>query len=165
MLKAIQIAEFFLSLDDSKELFNKNLIERNGRTFYEGNARLNKYLHLAQNIFIAKTGAPLIEDSFYAYDNGGIVPSVQENYAVLLSRNTQHNDIPEDVKDFLLRFYIAFQNASIDELIELSHEDSEWEKKHAFYRKQDQKMDSLAHIDEYRKQYADIVTVLDRMAI
>ena len=68
-------------------------------------------------------------------------------------------------KRFLKKFFIAFQNASIDELIELSHEDSEWKAKHAYYDKRDQKMDVLAHADEYRQQYGDIVTVLDRMAV
>ena len=83
MLKAIQVAKYFLSLDTNHTMFNKDLIERNGRTFHEGNARLNKYLHLSQNIYLAKTGVPLIEDDFYAYDNGAVIPDVQERYAVL----------------------------------------------------------------------------------
>ena len=85
MLSALQVAKYFLSLDESGTLFNKNIIEKNGRKFYEGNARLNKYLHLAQNIYIAKTGNPLMDADFYAYDNGAVVPSVQERYAVILA--------------------------------------------------------------------------------
>lgn len=165
MSDAIDVAVFFLSLDSTGELFNKSVIERNGRVFYEGNARLNKYLHLVQNIYIAKTGTSLIEDCFYAYENGGVIPSIQENYANLLSQDSHVNYIPDDIRDFLTRFYIAFENASIDELIELSHEDSEWVKKHKYYDKQKQKMDPYAYLDEYRNQYRDIICVLERMQV
>ena len=48
MLKAIDVAKYFLNKDDGT-LFNNKLVERSGRRFYEGNARLNKYLHIAQN--------------------------------------------------------------------------------------------------------------------
>ena len=165
MLNAIDVALFFLSLDSTGELFNKSLIERNGRVFYEGNARLNKYLHLIQNIYMAKTGDPLIKDCFYAYENGGIIPSIQERYADLLSRDLHINYIPDDIRDFLTRFYVAFKNASIDELIELSHEDSEWVQKHKYYDKQKQKMNPYTYLEEYRSQYSDIIRVLERMQL
>ena len=55
MHKNTDIAKFFLSLDKDHTIFTKDLVDRNDRTFYEGNARLNKYMHLAQNIYIAKT--------------------------------------------------------------------------------------------------------------
>ena len=51
------------------------------------------------------------------------------------------------------------------ELIELSHEDSEWIDKHNYYQKNDQKMDSMARKEEYAKQYADMVKVLERMGV
>ena len=59
MIKGMDAAKFLLNLDDSRKIFNKELRTQNGRTFYEGNARLNKYMHLAQNIYIAKYGVPL----------------------------------------------------------------------------------------------------------
>ena len=55
-MTARDLANYFLSLDPDRQYFNQNLIVRNGSTFYEGNARLNKYMHLAQNIYIAMTG-------------------------------------------------------------------------------------------------------------
>lgn len=164
MLTDVQVALFFLSLDESGTLFNQNLMNRNGRRFYEGNARLNKYLHLAQNIYIAKTGTPLMDTTFYAYDNGAVVPEIQEYYNVL-RKQKRTDPIPSDQEDFLRRFFVAFKDAPIDELIALSHEDSEWERKHHYYRKADQKMDTLANIEEYREQYKDIADVLDRMVI
>lgn len=165
MLKAIDIASYFINKDTDRLLFNKEFIHKNGRGFYEGNARLNKYLHLAQNIYIAKTGGKLFNEDLYAYDNGGVVLSVQENYSILL--NTKRGVvIPEDVCIFLDKIYKIFENASIDELIELSHEDNEWENKRIYHmRKEDQKMDSLSHVDEYKEQYHDIIKVMDRMVL
>ena len=164
MLRAIDVAKYFLAKDSDQKVFTKNLIEKNGRKFYEGNARLNKYLHMAQNFYIAKTGNKLFKDDLYAYDNGAVALNVQENYAVLLSRK----DIPTfepDVRDFLDRIYKLLENATLDELIELSHEDSEWDAKHKYYSKERQQMDSLAHIEEYKEQYHDVLQIMERMEL
>lgn len=164
MIKDIQIAQYFLSKDVSRALFDKQLIQRNGRMFYQGNARLNKYLHMAQNLFIAKTGQKLFDEDLYAYDNGAVAPSVQESYALLWTRNDTP-DLPAPIREFLDRIFKAFENATLDDLIELSHEDSEWIAKHRYYAKPDQRMNSLAHVDEYREQYGDMLVVLDRIQL
>lgn len=163
MMKGIDVARYFLSLDKDGEIFNKALRKQNGRTFYEGNARLNKYMHLAQNIYIAKYGLPLMDSVFYAYDNGAVDPEVQKNYSVLLERRNESVSVPEREEGFLARIFKAFRSASLDELIEMSHEDSEWMDKHDYYRKEDQRMDSMSRIDEYKEQYADMIKVLERM--
>ena len=163
-IKGIDIARYFLGKDPERIIFNtKSLINRGNRTFYEGNARLNKYLHLSQNLWIAKTGEKLFDDDIYAYDNGGVVLDVLDHYAPLIHQNKQV-ELPETVKSFLDTFYTAFKNASIEELIELSHEDSEWQAKHSGWTKGDQKMDSLKHTDEYKEQYADILQVMELMS-
>lgn len=163
MMKGIDVARYFLGLDKSGEIFNKVLRTQNGRTFYEGNARLNKYMHLAQNIYIAKYGVPLMDSTFYAYDNGAVDPVVQENYSVLLERRNQPVMPPKREREFLDSIFKAFYNAPLDELIELSHEDSEWIDKHGHYRKEEQKMNSMARKEEYERQYADMIKVLERM--
>lgn len=163
MMKGIDVARYFLSLDKNGEIFNKILRTQNGRTFYEGNARLNKYMHLAQNIYIAKYGALLMDSVFYAYDNGAVDPVVQESYSVLLERRDQAVSLQEREQRFLDSIFKAFYNATLDELIELSHEDSEWVDKHGYYRKEDQKMDSMARKAEYERQYADMIKILERM--
>ena len=159
-MKAKEIAEWFLLQDKDGKIFNKNLINRNGRFFYEGNARLNKYLHLAQNIYIAKTGNALFEDCLclYAYDNGGVVPQVQENFSIL-SLKKKTPELPEEVICFLKKIDYIFRNATIDELIELSHEDTAWQEKCHNYSHETQKMDSLEHADEYAEQYQDILSI------
>ena len=164
MLKAMDVARYFLSKDSNRNVFTKDLTEKNGRRFYAGNARLNKYLHMAQNFYIAKTGGKLFEDDLYAYDNGAVALNVQENYAVLQSRK----DIPTlepDAKEFLDRIYKLLENATLDELIELSHEDSEWNAKHKYYSKERQQMDSLAHAEEYKEQYHDVLQIMERMEL
>lgn len=162
MVKAIDVAKYFLSKDKEQKVFNKNIIEKNNRRFYVGNARLNKYLHLSQNLYIAKSGQLLFKESLYAYDNGAVVPEVQENYAILRSRDESVN-LPDDIREFLDKVYCFLQNAALDELIELSHEDNEWLSKHAFYEKKSQKMDSLNHYEEYKEQYADALLVMEQM--
>lgn len=162
MLRDIDVAKFFLAKDPDRKMFNKTVVQRNGRKFYEGNARLNKYLHLAQNLYIAKEGKKLFSEDLYAYDNGAVAPSVQENFAILYGRkDTPHIDGETTV--FLNKIYRIFENATLDELIELSHEDSEWIKKHGHYYKTDQKMDSITNAEEYREQYRDILKVMERM--
>lgn len=89
---------------------------------------------------------------------------MQENYSVLIGKKKDIN-LPSDISDFLDRLYIALENATLEELIEISHEDSEWGAKHSFYSKKDQKMDSLSKADEYKTQYKDMLTVLDRMEL
>lgn len=64
MLNPFDVAKFFLSIDQEKKLFNQNLVERNGRKFYEGNAKLNKFMHLAQNLYVAKTDKLLMDTAF-----------------------------------------------------------------------------------------------------
>ena len=39
VLRAIDVAEYFLSKDPERKLFTKKLQTKNGRKFYEGNAR------------------------------------------------------------------------------------------------------------------------------
>lgn len=165
MINIVDAAKYLIFLDEEHTVFNKKLVERENRKFYEGNARLNKYLHLAQNIYIAKTGEPLLDTVFYAYDNGAVVPGILDKYSVLLERNWSVPDLPADAEDFLKRIYIAFSGAELDELIELSHEDSEWEAKHGYHKKNDQRMDSMKHKEEYKEQYADMVKVLERMKV
>lgn len=167
MLSCITVARYILSKDPNRCVFNtKNLITKNNRKFYEGNARLNKYLHLIQNVYIAKYGRPLICDDLYAYDNGGVVPKVQENYAILINENTPvEQNISGTDAIFLDKMCKALETATLDELIELSHEDPEWKAKNHYFNKADQKMESMKYVEAYKEQYADFVKILDRMNV
>ena len=161
MLRAIDVARFFLALDIDRKLFTKNLIEKNGKTFYEGSARLNKYLHIAQNLYIAKTGDKLFSDDLFAFDNGAVVPEVRNKFLSLYYSDGVPQ-IPDSYSEFLIKVYKAFYNATIDELIEISHEDNEWLDRNP--HKVNQRMNSLKRVQEYKEQYRDMLHVMDRMS-
>lgn len=165
MLNAYDVANYFLGLDPDRKIFNQNLITRNGSTFYEGNARLNKYMHLAQNFYLAMTGELLIDTAFYAYSNGAVIPNIQRDYSMLSSKAKEANNIPHDIEVFLKKVFYAFINADIDEIIEIDHEDEAWIEKSQKLKFDDQKMDTLSHIEEYKQQYADMIEILNRMEI
>ena len=163
MTTAIQVAQYFLSKDPNAQLFapadSKHVIELNGSTPYEGNVRLNKYLHIAQNLYIAMYGEKLFDDDIYAYTNGGVVPAVQNNYAFLRKGVSLDKELDDEgKKKFLDRFNVIYDYAPLDELIEISHEDPEWEEKTINPFGQ-QKMSSLERIDEYKEQYEDAIYV------
>ena len=67
--------------------------------------------------------------------------------------------------DFLKCFFKAFENAPLEELIEIDHEDPAWVEKKDYYRKDDQVMDPMNYAEDYKVRYADIVKVLDRIAV
>ena len=119
---------------------------------------------MAQNVFIAKTGERLFGDDLYAYDNGAVAVNVQENYSVLWSRSNVPVLTPE-IAGFLDKLYLILENAPLDELIEISHEDPEWADKHRGYSKESQCMDSLSRLTEYKEQYADVIEMMERMSV
>lgn len=167
MVEARDAARYIISLDVNNDYFTKKLIKMNGREFYEGNARLNKILHMAQNIYIGREGKKLINADFYAYDNGGVIPDIQENYAFLVATNrTTEYHVEETDQVFLHKVFNMLKDAPIEELIDIDHEDPAWEEKHMFHnRKQDQIMDSLAYADDYRDRYEAANFYIDRMVV
>lgn len=161
MTTAKDVALYFLKKDENKDVFDFELMQIDGVSFYKGNARLNKYLHLSQNLYLAMYGEPLFIESLFAYDNGAVVPSVQKNYRRLRTEFSGIEiDLSYEQKNFLDKVYNMLENATINELIELSHEDREWEMKN---KTSSQIMDSLANIVEYSKQYSDAVELLEIM--
>lgn len=166
MISVTDAARFLLSLDTEKVYFNKKVLSNNGRNFYEGNARLNKMLHLAQNIYIGKTGELLFDTPFYAYDNGGVVPEILENYPMLLATyQKQPISLEQDMRDYLQKIFYIYKDAPIEELIEIDHEDPAWIEKHQFYYLPDQCMDSLKYVEDYKQRYADINEFIEGLTV
>jgi uncharacterized phage-associated protein len=175
MLNAVDVAKYFFKKDKNRELFNGQcLVKKNGRSFYEGNARINKYLHITQNVWIAMTGEKLIDVDFYAYDNGAVVLDVLDKYLVHLNNisSADFSDFTEEIKSYLDKIYLSLENAYIDELIDLSHEDAEWDRVFNFKNergryatKEEQKMDSLRLQSEYKQQYKNFIWALERLNI
>ena len=65
----------------------------------------------------------------------------------------------------MTKIYIILLNAPLDELIEISHEDSEWKEKSLNRSKEKQRMNSLAYASEYQAQYADVIEIMEQMNI
>lgn len=158
MMSADIIAKYYLSKDPDRILFNNNVVVKNGRKFYEGNARLNKYLFLSQVVYLAKSEKKLISDNFVAYDNGPVIKEIINEYPIISSRR-EIVSIPEDIKLFLDKIYESLINASYDELIEITHEDPEWIllSKDTFNAPI---MNLEKNIDEYKQRYKGLISAL-----
>ena len=161
MLQALDVAKYFLDKDPQRAYFTYALVTRNGRTFYEGNAKINKFLHLAQTLHIAKFGEPLMGDVFYAYANGAVVEEVQQKFNSTLHKPAMFGvSFDEKTNDFLDRVHYMLAGSTVDDLIALSHEDDEWEDKSRNTQKKDQQMDFLSCVDVYKKRYADGLDIM-----
>ena len=156
-MRAMDIAKYFLSKDSMRKIFNDKIVELNGRKFYEGNARLNKYLFLSQVVYLAKYEKRLFEDEFSAYINGPVIEDVMQSYSRINSNDNKN--IPDDIANFLDKIYISLENASFEELIEITHEDPEWIKlKHETYVAPKMKLEDS--IDEYKRRYKGLIEAL-----
>ena len=161
MVSAVDIAKYFISKDVEKKLFTKNYIVSNGAGFTEGSARVNKYLHLAQNIYIAKHGELLFYENLYAFKNGAVVEEVRLGYTNI--SNNISTSLPCKIEQFLNIVYDILKDATIEELIDISHEDPEWVDKSRNATKQAQKMNSINRTIEYKEHYSDILILMSRM--
>ena len=159
MINAELVAKYFLSKDTKRKLFGMNAVNYNGRNCYEGNARLNKYLFLSQVVYLAKYNKKLIKEDFCAYENGSVVPEIMKSFPISKSDNTFENISNKD-KLFLDKIYYSLENATYEELIEITHEDPEWMSlKGLAYNAP--AMDLEKHIDEYKKRYKGIIEALN----
>ena len=158
MVDALLIAKYYLSKDPKRLLFNNNVVIQNGRKFYEGNARLNKYLFLSQVVYLAKYEKRLIKDNFVAYDNGPVIKDIINMYPIISSRQ-EKVIVSNEIKNFLDKIYDSLVNASYQELIEITHEDPEWIRlsKDTFNAPI---MDLENNIEEYKQRYKGIIAAL-----
>lgn len=161
MITAKEVAEYFLSKDVNKELFNIKLVKYNKRQAYEGNIRLNKYLYFAQTVYIAKYGQKLFQDDFVAYDNGPVIKEIVENYPSMQAKPNKNKSIlPKEIEDFLDKIYVSLENAQCEELIEITHEDTAWKEvsDKTYFAPV---MDLMKHKEKFKKQYKGIIKVME----
>lgn len=160
MITAKDVAKYFL-IKDEKKLFNNKLVEFNNRKAYEGNIRLNKYLYFAQTVYLAKYGELLFADNFVAYDNGPVIKEIVEEYTTLHTNiNKEKVTLPEEIRKFLDKIYISLQDASCEELIEITHEDSAWKdvSDKTYYAPV---INLLKYKEKFKKQYKGLIKVLE----
>lgn len=161
MITAKEVAKYFLSKDSDKKIFNTNLVEFHNRKAYEGNIRLNKYLYFAQTVYLAKYGKLLFDDNFVAYDNGPIIKEIVENYPSMQANSNKEKIIlPEEIKQFLDKIYLSLKDASCEELIEITHEDTAWKEvsDRTYYA-------PVINLEKYKakfeKQYRGLIKVME----
>jgi len=158
MFSAKDIAAYFICKDKNKKIFNFKVININNRTLYEGNLKLNKYLFLSQVLYLAKNNNLLFEDEFVAYDNGPVIKQILTDYAKMTCNNNEVVVSPV-IKDFLDKIYVCLENATSEELVEITHEDPEW-KKLSSNTYNAPTMNIKSHVDEYKKRYKGILEAL-----
>lgn len=159
MIKAELIAKYFLSKDPKRKLFNMKVVKYNDRNFYEGNVRLNKYLFLSQVVYLAKYNKKLFKDNFCAYENGPVIVEIMKSFPVL-KNDESFEKITEADKAFLDKIYYSLENATYEELIDITHEDPEWLRLQNLTYKAPI-MNIEKHIDEYKKRYKGLIEALD----
>lgn len=159
MISADLVAKYFLSKDPDRILFNNNIVMKNGRKFYEGNARLNKYLFLSQVVYLARYEKKLIIENFIAYDNGPVIKEIVNEFSIISSKNEQVK-IDNDIIVFLDKIYDSLKNASYEELIDITHEDPEWIKlSHNTFNAPIMNLEQ--NIEEYKKRYKGLIKALN----
>lgn len=163
MYKAIDIARYFINKDPNAIIFNNKRCgyDIEGQP-YAGNLILNKLLHTAQGIYIAKFGEQLFPDALYAYTNGPVVESVRTQYFSLLRNRTKYSNLHfSDTVDHILdQVYEIFGDTPVDEYIEMSHYDSSWEE--ALHDKVNyQRMDMMKHKDDYKYIYSGTLYLME----
>ena len=161
MEKVENIAKYILFLDKNNDIFINKLLTLNGRDCYEGNVRLNKYLHIMQMVYFAMTDKKLFDEEMYAFDNGVVVNSVMNNYVYLKSTKDSYNISDINVKNYIEKMFNILKYAPLEDLIEISHQDEEWRKKHNFYQKKDQLIDVDSQKENYKIMCADFIDMLN----
>lgn len=159
------VARYILSKDPNCQMFPQDTImTRNGLSMYKGNNRLNKYLHIMQNLYLAKYGTKLFKENLYAYVNGGIVKEIEHDFKLLRKEKNPTFTLQDSSKSFIDKVCVLLENADEDSLIEISHQDPEWKKKrHDSYDHESQKMNSEEYVDIYREKYEDALKIIDRI--
>lgn len=160
MVYARDVAKYFLSKDEEKKLFNKNLIECNGRSCYEGNIRLNKYLYFAQTVYLARYGKLLFDEPIQAYDNGPIVKDVMTKYAVMKASKNKNINLDKDVTTFLDKIYDALKDATYQELVDITYEDTAW-KDLSDKTYNAPVIDIMKYQKKYEKQYKGLIKIME----
>ena len=160
MVTAKQVAEYFLSKDKDKKIFSNNLVEYNNRKSYEGNIKLNKYLYFSQTVYLAKYNKLLFDDDFVAYDNGPVIKQIVETYPSLQGMTCYNISLPENITIFLDKIYKSLENASYEELIEITHEDTAWKElsNKTYYAPI---INLKKYSKKFKKQYSGIMKIME----
>ena len=151
-----------MALDKKYEIdtdsFNKNIVNYNNRKFYEVNARLNKYLFLSQVVHLIKYNETLFSDKFCAYYNGPVIEEIMNSFP-RITPNKHKDTINKEKRSFLDKIYLSLENATYEELIEITQEDPEWKRlRNNTYQAPVMNLEN--NIEEYKRRYKGLIEAL-----
>ena len=164
-ISAFDVAKYFISKDTDETVFNSKRCSFDIKGApVQGNLMLNKLLHTAQGVYIAKYGKKLFDDTLYAYSNGPVVESVRTKYFQLLRKRDTFKDfhISPDIDHLLDQIYDLYYDTDPEEFIMISHNDVAWAES-VHDEANDQRMDVMKHADDYRHLYSGVLMMFDRM--
>ena len=116
-------------------------------------------MYFSQTVYLAKYGELLFNEPIQAYDNGPIVKNVQESYAVMYASENKEVELDDKIKVFLDKIYEALKNATYEELVEITHEDTAWkELSNKTYNAP--VIDIMKYQKKYEKQYKGLIKVM-----
>ena len=69
-------------------------------------------------------------------------------------------NLPDEVKEFLDKIYKSLENATCEELVQISHEDSAW-KELSPNTYNAPVMDLMKYKEKFKKQYRGIIKVME----
>src|SRR4051812_10315164 len=106
---AQEIAQYLISLDSEHKYFTNRKL--NGFFVSKvphltmGNFRLNAHLQIAQMLHYAHYQKPLFKDEIKAYEYGGYVETVYQNFPLLLKEKKNKFSLTKETKDFLTNLF------------------------------------------------------------
>src|SRR4051812_24984062 len=102
---AQEIALFLLSLDPEHKYFTNRKLNSffvsQIPNFTMGNFRLNAHLQIAQMLHYAHYQKPLFKDEIKAYEYGGYVESIYQNFSQLLKEKPKKFNLDQPTQQFL----------------------------------------------------------------
>ena len=159
-ITAADVAIYYISKDRELKYFKRGRYYGISAGPIEGNVKLNRLLHITQNIYLAKTGYALFGDTFKAYEDGPVIDFISRNYSMLVAKARDEDTsayFDSDIRGFLDQVFDIFKYASIEDLCALSREDSAWEKA---VEKPKSIIRTLDFIEDYKIQYFSIIEII-----
>lgn len=138
MYKAIDVASYVI-----------NWCNDNGLTIT--NLKLQKLLYFLQGEIYRYTENRLIDDDFYAWQLGPVVPNVYSNFAMYSSLPIPNQacsiNFPEEYEYIIIKILDEYARISTWDLVDLSHEQDPW--KYNYYIFGDKSLIPYESITDY----------------
>ena len=123
----------YSSFDIAKRIINWC----NGNSIPITNLKLQKLLYFAQGEFFKNQKARLINEDFYAWELGPVIPRVYSLYAMFSStsipKQTESESFTEEVLNQIEETLMKYARISTWDLVEISHNQDPWKYTHQVF--------------------------------